>query len=48
MSHKNFLAVLKSEVNRIDKAKTSKRFEKIIDGFTKEKSPKAIIGKEKF
>lgn len=48
MSQKNFLAVLKSEINRIDKAKTSKRFEKIIDGFTKEKSPKAIIGKEKY
>lgn len=48
MSQKNFLAVLKNEVNRIDKAKTSKRFEKIIDGFTKEKSPKAIINKKKF
>ncbi|EKE13814.1 MAG: hypothetical protein ACD_12C00806G0004 [uncultured bacterium] len=48
MSQKNFLSVLKNEVNRIDKAKTSKRFEKIINGFTREKSPKAIIGKEKF
>lgn len=48
MSQKNFLLVLKQETDRIDKAKTSKRFEKIIDGFTNEKSPKAIIGKEKF
>lgn len=48
MSRKNFFSVLSQEINRIDKAKTSKRFEKIIDGFTREKSPKAIIGKEKF
>ncbi len=48
MSRKNFFSVLHQEVDRIDKAKTSKRFEKIIDGFTKEKSPKAIINKKKF
>lgn len=48
MSNKNFFSVLSREIARIDKAKTSKRFEKIIDGFTKEKSPKAIINKEKF
>ena len=48
MSRKNFFSVLNQEINRIDKAKTSKRFEKIIEGFTKEKSPKAIINKEKF
>src|SRR3989339_996801 len=48
MSRKNFFSVLSQEIDRIDKAKTSKRFEKIIDGFTKEKSPKAIIDKEKF
>ena len=48
MSRKNFFSILSQEIDRIDKAKTSKRFEKIIDGFTKEKSPKAIIGKEKF
>ena len=48
MPRNNFFSVLKQEINRIDEAKTSKRFEKIIDGFTKEKSPKAIIGKEKF
>ncbi|HCC84239.1 MAG TPA: 7-keto-8-aminopelargonate synthetase [Candidatus Pacebacteria bacterium] len=48
MSRNNFISVLKQEVDRIDKAKTSKRFEKIITGFTKESSPKAIIGKEKY
>lgn len=48
MSRKNFFSVLNQEISRIDKAKTSKRFEKIIDGFTKEKSPKATIGKEKY
>ncbi len=48
MSRKNFFSVLNQEIDRIDKAKTAKRFEKIIDGFTKEKSPKAIIGKEKY
>ncbi len=48
MSRKNFFSVLSQEINRIDKAKTSKRFEKIIAGFTKERSPKAIIGKEKY
>lgn len=48
MSRLNFFTVLDREIGRIDRAKTSKRFEKIITGFTKEKSPKAIIGKEKF
>lgn len=48
MSRNNFFLILNKEINRIDKAKTSKRFEKIIAGFTKEKSPKAIIGKEKY
>ena len=48
MSRKNFFSVLNQEIDRIYKAKISKRFEKIIDGFTKEKSPKAIIGKKKY
>ena len=47
MSRQNFFSVLKNEVARIDKTKTSKRFEKIIEGFTKEKSPKAIINNKK-
>ncbi|MEK7597593.1 MAG: aminotransferase class I/II-fold pyridoxal phosphate-dependent enzyme [Patescibacteria group bacterium] len=48
MSRKNFFSVLSQEIDRIDKAKTSKRFEKIIATFTKEKSPKAIIGGKKY
>lgn len=48
MPRKNFFSILNQEIDRIDKARTSKRFEKIIDGFTKERSPKAIIGKRKF
>jgi len=48
MPRQNFFSILKNEVARIDKTKTSKRFEKIIEGFTKEKSPKAIINKKKF
>lgn len=44
---KHFLDVLQKEVARIDGAKTTKRSEKIIEGFTRENSPKAIIqGKE--
>ncbi|NMB84136.1 aminotransferase class I/II-fold pyridoxal phosphate-dependent enzyme [Candidatus Roizmanbacteria bacterium] len=48
MPRKNFFSILNNEVARIDKTKTSKRFEKVIEGFTKEKSPHAIIGKKKF
>lgn len=43
-----FLDVLKKEVARIDEAKTMKRHERIIEGFTKDPSPKAIIGKKKY
>ncbi|MCR4329786.1 MAG: aminotransferase class I/II-fold pyridoxal phosphate-dependent enzyme [Candidatus Roizmanbacteria bacterium] len=44
---KQFLDVLQKEVARIDTAKTAKRTEKIIEGFTREISPKALIdGKE--
>lgn len=46
----NFYQQLKDELTRIDHAKTSKRFEKIIEGFTEPtttQSPRAIIsGKE--
>lgn len=48
MSRINFFSVLSQEINRIDKAKTAKRFEKIIEGFTKERSPKAIINGEEY
>lgn len=47
MSKQNFFSTLKSEVARIDAAKTTKRFERIIEGFTTGASPKVIIsGKE--
>jgi len=43
MSKKNFLNLLNQEINRIDEVKTSKRHERIIDGFTKNPAPRAII-----
>lgn len=47
MSRSHFLTLLKKEVARIDGANTSKRNEKIIEGFTKESSPKALINGKK-
>jgi len=47
MARQNFLKQLKKEIARIDFIKTSKRNEKIIEGFTKEPSPKAIINGRK-
>lgn len=47
MSKQHFFITLQAEVARIDETKTSKRQEKVIDGFTTEASPKALInGKE--
>lgn len=47
MSKQDFYKVLQSEVDRIDSAQVSKRKEIIIEGFSKEDSPKAkIAGKE--
>lgn len=43
MGKKHFLETLGKELARIGQAKTAKRFEKVIEGFTKEASPKAII-----
>jgi glycine C-acetyltransferase len=43
MSKLNFFKQLNQEVANIDAAKTSKRNEKIINGFTQDPSPKAII-----
>ncbi len=39
----HFIQTLHSELERIKRAKTAKRFETIIEGFTKESSPKALI-----
>ena len=43
MKNKSFYSILQSEIARIDQAGTTKRNENIIEGFTKEASPKAII-----
>ena len=43
MSKKNFIDTLGKELSRIGQAKTSKRFEKVIEGFTKGPSPQALI-----
>lgn len=43
MSKQAFFQTLQAEVERLDNSKTSKRNEKVITGFTKDASPKAII-----
>lgn len=43
MSKQNFYQSLDAELTRIDASKTSKRFEHLIDSFTAEKNPKAMI-----
>jgi glycine C-acetyltransferase len=48
MSKQQFFQTLQSELNRIDEAKITKRLEKIIDGFTDELSPKALIAGKKY
>lgn len=48
MSKSNFHSLLKTETARIDSAKTSKRHEKIITGFTSDSPPRALIGKKEY
>jgi glycine C-acetyltransferase len=48
MSKNKFFSSLVAEVKRIDKAQVTKRQENIIDGFTEEPSPKAIINRRKY
>lgn len=43
MRNSNFYKKLQDELNRIDAAGVTKRRENVIEGFTKEESPKAII-----
>ncbi len=43
MGKSTFFDLLTKEIKRIDDVKTSKRHERIIEGFTKDPSPKAII-----
>lgn len=48
MSQHNFFKLLKQEVERIDQTGSSKRHEKIIEDFTREQPPRAIIKKKKY
>ena len=43
MGQNKFLEILGKELGRIGQAKTAKRFEKVIEGFTKGPSPQAIL-----
>ncbi len=46
--NKNFKQILLSEIKRIDTVGSTKRDEVIIDGFTREASPKALIKNKKY
>jgi glycine C-acetyltransferase len=46
MSKIQFYTALQSEIDRLDQAKVSKRNETIIEGFTKDPSPQAVVGKK--
>jgi len=48
MNNQSLAAILKREIDRIDSANTTKRNEKIIDGFSGDPSPKAIIKGRKY
>ncbi len=46
MSKKHFYQAMQSEIDRLDQAKVSKRNEVVIEGFTKDPSPQAVVGKK--
>lgn len=48
MSKSNFYKTLKKEVARIDNSAVTKRKENIIEGFSKDPSPRALIGGKEF
>ena len=48
MSKRNFIETLRKELARIGQAKTTKRFEKVIEGFTKGPSPQALIDGKRY
>lgn len=48
MSKSAFFQSLQNEVSRIDDAKVAKRHERIIEGFTNDPSPKAIINGQEY
>ncbi len=47
MGKNSFFEILQKEVERIDSVKTSKRRERVIEGFTDDPSPKALINGKK-
>lgn len=44
----NFKDILKKEIERIDSLKVAKRHEKIIESFTEDSCPKAVIGEKEY
>src|SRR5260221_5201830 len=48
MGKQQFYETLKKELARIEAASTAKRFEKIIEGFTSDPAPRAIIAGKKY
>lgn len=48
MGQSNFINLLKKEVRRIDIAGVTKRHEKVIEGFSKEALPRAIINSKRY
>jgi len=48
MSKNTFIKLLSDEVTRIDKTQTSKRHERVIDGFTNHPSPRAIMKEREY
>lgn len=48
MLNAKYKTQLKAELSRLDRVKTAKRHEKIIEGFSKELPPKALIGGKKY
>lgn len=48
MSKQHFYQTLQAEVSRIDASKTAKRNEHVIEGFTNDPSPRALIGDKEY
>jgi glycine C-acetyltransferase len=48
MSKQAFLDLLQKEVERVDNAKTAKRHERIIEGFTDDAAPRGIVGGKEY
>lgn len=48
MSKQHFLKTLTAEIERIDNSATGKRQEKVIEGFTSDSSPRALINSKEY